>query len=198
MNKRQISFFFCAMTAALLSCGTVARANIVQNPGFETGDLTGWSPSGWLVSSAEIPGITPYEGSYFARTGCLSALCSLEQTLSTVAGASYSLSFAYNPGANVMSAGDTKVYWDGNLVTDINGNWGWTVYNFSGLIATTDSTVLDFAGYHPVATYNGLDAVNVSIAAVPEPSTWAMMIIGFCGLGFMAYRRKNKMALSAA
>lgn len=26
--------------------------------------------------------------------------------------------------------------------------------------------------------------------AVPEPSTWAMMILGFCGLGFMAYRRK--------
>jgi hypothetical protein len=28
-------------------------------------------------------------------------------------------------------------------------------------------------------------------AAVPEPSTWAMMILGFCGLGFMAYRRKR-------
>jgi hypothetical protein len=28
-------------------------------------------------------------------------------------------------------------------------------------------------------------------AAVPEPSTWAMMILGFCGLGFMAYRRKQ-------
>lgn len=25
---------------------------------------------------------------------------------------------------------------------------------------------------------------------VPEPSTWAMMILGFCGLGFIAYRRK--------
>jgi hypothetical protein len=27
--------------------------------------------------------------------------------------------------------------------------------------------------------------------AVPEPSTWAMIILGFCGLGFMAYRRKQ-------
>jgi len=27
--------------------------------------------------------------------------------------------------------------------------------------------------------------------AVPEPSTWAMMILGFLGLGFMAYRRKQ-------
>lgn len=27
--------------------------------------------------------------------------------------------------------------------------------------------------------------------AVPEPSTWAMMIFGFCGLGFLAYRRRQ-------
>jgi hypothetical protein len=29
-------------------------------------------------------------------------------------------------------------------------------------------------------------------AAVPEPSTWAMMILGFIGVGFMAYRRKGQ------
>jgi len=34
-------------------------------------------------------------------------------------------------------------------------------------------------------------------AAVPEPSTWAMMILGFAGIGFMAYRRKFKPALMA-
>jgi hypothetical protein len=28
-------------------------------------------------------------------------------------------------------------------------------------------------------------------AAVPEPSTWAMMILGFAGVGFMAYRRRS-------
>jgi hypothetical protein len=27
---------------------------------------------------------------------------------------------------------------------------------------------------------------------VPEPSTWAMMIVGFVGIGFMAHRRKQK------
>jgi PEP-CTERM motif-containing protein len=32
-------------------------------------------------------------------------------------------------------------------------------------------------------------------SGVPEPSTWAMMILGFCGLGFMAYRRKEQGAL---
>ena len=34
-------------------------------------------------------------------------------------------------------------------------------------------------------------------SAVPELAKWAMMILGFCGLGFMAYRRKN-LAMSIA
>jgi PEP-CTERM motif len=29
-------------------------------------------------------------------------------------------------------------------------------------------------------------------SAVPEPSTWAMLILGFAGVGFMAYRRKSQ------
>jgi hypothetical protein len=36
------------------------------------------------------------------------------------------------------------------------------------------------------------------VNGVPEPSTWAMMILGFACVGFMAYRRKSKPALMAA
>lgn len=32
--------------------------------------------------------------------------------------------------------------------------------------------------------------------AVPEPSTWAMMILGFFGLGFMAYRKKQSVSFA--
>ena len=35
-------------------------------------------------------------------------------------------------------------------------------------------------------------------AGVPEASTWAMMLLGVAGVGFMAYRRKVKPALMAA
>jgi hypothetical protein len=39
---------------------------------------------------------------------------------------------------------------------------------------------------------------DVTVAdAVPEPSTGAMLILGFAGIGFMAYRRKLQPALSA-
>jgi hypothetical protein len=47
---------------------------------------------------------------------------------------------------------------------------------------------------------NGTVAIGTAapVAGVPEPSTWAMMLLGFAGIGFMAYRRKNKPALMAA
>lgn len=31
---------------------------------------------------------------------------------------------------------------------------------------------------------------------VPEPSTWAMMILGFAGIGYMTYRRRNQAAIA--
>ena len=30
------------------------------------------------------------------------------------------------------------------------------------------------------------------VEAIPEPSTWAMLIIGFAGIGFLSYRRKKQ------
>jgi hypothetical protein len=35
-------------------------------------------------------------------------------------------------------------------------------------------------------------------AAVPEPATWAIMILGFACVGFMAHHRKSKPGLVAA
>jgi hypothetical protein len=46
---------------------------------------------------------------------------------------------------------------------------------------------------------NGSDISDMlTVTAIPEPSTWAMMILGFVGVSFMAYRRRNQTpALSA-
>ena len=42
---------------------------------------------------------------------------------------------------------------------------------------------------------NSFEFDNVtSVAAVPEPATWAMMILGFLGVGLVAYRRKSRPA----
>jgi hypothetical protein len=62
-----------------------------------------------------------------------------------------------------------------------------------------------FLGFADASGFNGPSGFyqdnsgSLSVtAAVPEPSTWAMMILGFAGVGFMAYRRKSKPALMAA
>jgi hypothetical protein len=67
----------------------------------------------------------------------------------------------------------------------------------------TDHSV-DFAtfylGFQPGTSVNQTETLTFGdvTSAVPEPSTWAMMIVGFAGLGFMAYRRKSKPSLMAA
>jgi hypothetical protein len=40
--------------------------------------------------------------------------------------------------------------------------------------------------------------VTTTASAVPESSSWAMMILGFWGVGFMACRRRNGTALTVA
>jgi len=45
--------------------------------------------------------------------------------------------------------------------------------------------------YNPSVTGS---LTTTTISGVPEPSTWAMMILGFMSVGFVAYRRKSKLA----
>jgi hypothetical protein len=53
------------------------------------------------------------------------------------------------------------------------------------------ATSLVFAGTILAGDHSsGID--NISISAVPEPSTWAMMILGFFGVGLAAYRRQSR------
>ena len=81
---------------------------------------------------------------------------------------------------------------DLNLGFDVNG----------GALATTGfghSTVeTEFSGA-PIFIVSGTITEGTGItAAVPEPSTWAMLILGFAGIGFMAYRRKSKPLMMTA
>ena len=41
-----------------------------------------------------------------------------------------------------------------------------------------------------------LDSVSNIALSTPEPSTWAMMVLGFAGLGFAGYRKARKLPRS--
>ncbi len=50
-------------------------------------------------------------------------------------------------------------------------------------------------GYTLVADGPGGFGFDLAIGgAVPEPSTWAMMLVGFAGLGFASYRSTQRRA----
>ena len=67
------------------------------------------------------------------------------------------------------------------------------------LSATTAAAVSGESFQTLVTSDPDVSIRGVSFApSVPEPSTWAMMLLGFAGLGFMTYRRKSKTALLAA
>jgi PEP-CTERM motif len=66
-----------------------------------------------------------------------------------------------------------------NVVFNFGGNNGFQIEN---LIAGNSG---GFAG----ATF----ALVPAIASVPEPSTWAMLLLGFASVAVMTYRRSHKM-----
>ena len=64
--------------------------------------------------------------------------------------------------------------------------------------ARSISRVCDSFAYLNIHTTNFPSGeIRGFLRAVPEPSTWAMLLLGFAGIGFIAYRR-SKQALMAA
>ena len=41
------------------------------------------------------------------------------------------------------------------------------------------------------------DSIRVTGSAIPEPTTWATMMLGFAALGYMGYRKRAKVTMSS-
>lgn len=62
---------------------------------------------------------------------------------------------------------------------------------FFGFVSDTPFTSVQERAGQIVASAETYEVSPIVFAgAVPEPSTWAMLILGFAGIGFMAYRRR--------
>jgi hypothetical protein len=60
--------------------------------------------------------------------------------------------------------------------------------------ATIDPMISVDSSHYKIEFSTGI-VQSDGVSAVPEPSTWAMMLIGFCGIGYMTYRQKKRYAL---
>ena len=67
-----------------------------------------------------------------------------------------------------------------------------TIFGGSTFFSGGYKIVVDGFSLGPQGVGTAEGDLTATVTAVPEPSTWAMMILGFFGVGFMAYRRHNQ------
>jgi len=183
MNKK-----FLIIIAVFACAAVTARAqNLVQNPGFETGDFTGWTQFGdtsFTAVSGTFDGVSPHSGTFQAYFGPLSD-GGITQTLTASAG-------LFNVDFWLAAAGGGA----GDYINVVFG--GTTIYTLPGSGAFSYIHVIEngvSAGANPTLefhftnspSYWFVDDVNVSV--VPEPGTLGLIALG--GLGLVAALRKR-------
>jgi PEP-CTERM motif len=114
------------------------------------------------------------------------------------------LSFSYNEPGSGLPAGTLVVggISDGAQMVQFSPSTDdfWLFINDFAVTPTFDQV-----GYSQTAvssanlfdTHSGGVTVTPITSGVPEPSTWAMMLAGFAGLGFLGYRKTVKTRLAA-
>lgn len=189
---------------AVLSPAAHASVELIHNGGFESaGGFSGGFETiesgldGWTIGgSVDLINTywTPASGSYSLDLNGGGA-GSISQSFATVVGQTYNVSFSL--AGNPVGGGDKFFYVSVNApVTytfDITGkttaNMGWVRKSFS-FVATSGTSTLSFVG-DPYQSYYGAALDNISVvAAVPEPATYGMLLVGLGMVGGLARRRK--------
>jgi hypothetical protein len=145
--------------------------------GFSTANISGYTGSGTVL----------YNGTQVANFGSLASFLS---SSASAAGQLYGSFFTFNLGN--FNAGDKLIitHDDGAAVFQNGTRIGSTVSGPTGQV--TDTVTLTNTGPITLAysRQNGTPSI-LSVAAVPEPATWALMILGMGAVGFAMRRRKN-------
>ncbi len=154
---------------------------------------------------------TPFGTDYLDLTGYSGSTgdSGVSQTIATVVGGAYTLSFylggmqGYGPiSANVYAGSQFATISDPITNGIAAGSTLWTQQTFS-FVATSINTTVSIIGNNSGQDFIGLDNVSisgevVSPGAVPEPASWAMMIMGFgmISVGLRHRQRGTKLRYS--
>jgi hypothetical protein len=182
-----VALFGCALLALL--AGTV-QAELITNGDFETGDFTGWTK----LDYCNVTTSAHHAGAYGATFNTSSRYGTLVQSVPTVPGESYILSFWLDPDPHLHTIIDRyfTASWDGTAVVDLRfatAAEGWKQYSIT-CVATQSTTEVRLWGKAlDDMHYPRLD--DVSVTPVPEPSSIALLGIAAIGLSTCIWRRKR-------
>jgi hypothetical protein len=177
--------------AATAAFAAPVQANLVTNGGFETGDFSGWAQTGesdFNGVQCAGPGASVYAGNCSAYFGPFSSQGGIAQTIDVGSvGKMWSLSFAFMPDGGMPSS--FTVSFGGKTLLSITDPVAsdYMVYQFSGF-TTAENMTLSFDFFDPVG-FLSLD--EVSVTAVPEPATTALMGAALAGLLVMRRRKAS-------
>jgi PEP-CTERM motif len=92
---------------------------------------------------------------------------------------------------------DSFIYVDGTLIGQNPGVHGVTNVDFTSAVlpAGQNSIEVFYADRHQTGAFLSLALETSGVVitpGVPEPSTWAMLLVGFAGLGLAGYRQSRK------
>lgn len=204
--------FKVASLFAVSAFAGLASANIVVNGSFEEPNITSGfvayahgstAIAGWTVFApspglgVDIVSAVGFADSRWAFDGVQSVELAgtpgrggVEQALTTVPGAQYTLSFSLSSQPSSPVVDGVSVFWDGALVATLTspGFGTWQTFSFDVTAGRGPTTLLAFSGN--VDGFLGTLVDDVSVV-IPAPGAAAIVMSGLAAPGIMGRRRRR-------